>query len=789
MERKQTSDEHLDTGPLAPKGQPVSAGEKREKHLETRIKLFGSVGPSVGGSPADTSEADISRFASRPGSSVKTSVRPSVARKVSSQLSEIRSVVSEQRDSQSSSRTQEDGLLERSPSTLTSSSRATVRRLSMSLGEEEEMKDLLTASPKSHEKDVKKKRRSRGGEHKKESLTRGRGRKPKYISSSADELDSSDSIASVSQLIGGLERVRKLREERRKSGRRRRRTKESAADEETASDVTADSVAEDVVSSTASTLTLTEVEEEEEEEEDVRKVSLTELVKEQRQTRRRQNITEVDTEEEQIRQMLKKQRQIRKMYLTEIEKEEEEKRKKSAETDLVDEEEIKKKSTAMKPRKLTRKITDEMIHEKASGMKLQEKRRVTKTLPEPVKVGKKKRKGSDASLKVAATDEETQKLGDEPTMKTRLSIEGTRSPSGETSSEGSAESGEDEMESEEWEDIYEEYDAEGQPSPTGRVAGVDAKRARRRSVERKRKYKRASIVRADIEDKEPKSEIESIRTLDSDQKRKGKRRTGKHRAKSEEDDEAEQRQKTSELFEGAPWERGMQMMAGKKGKKGKFKPKRFTSVSTEGGEDVSEDEQEDEKADLTSKYDSSLTGGKKSKKGKLKRRKFASFTTEEGEEVSEDQEDTRRTSRSRRGSRSLSREPSSETQSRTRGSISSAKSTGKKWKQAARFRKRSFRSSISESRRASDQVSELLISDYAEVDTSLRSSEIELMEDSTGTPYVFPFTPVECEWFLADSNTLVCRHPVLGDIRSRPQSFNFHTLSESLRQRLSSCSP
>ncbi|BFZ21344.1 hypothetical protein BsWGS_24383 [Bradybaena similaris] len=761
--RRHTFDEQLATGTLVPKSvssRPVRSDGKKDKRHETTGLLLEtapsadisrrSSRPGSSASGADISRrssrpgssasgADISRRSSRPGSSKKTSAKQSMM-----PLTEIRSVVSVQRDSQSSSRTQDVDLLERSRSSLTSSSRTTGKRLSASFGDEEDMKELLTISPKSQDTVEKEKRQGRGGGYKKESLKRGRIKKSKYISSSSEVLDDSESISSVSQLIGGLERVQKLKDEMRKSGHRRREKKGSAADDETVSkviadDVTADDVktdgeSEDVASSVteATESSLTEATEEEGEKEEIGKMSVTESVEEKEQ--------------------------IKKSSLTELDKEGE----------------IKKISTAKKIRKQSRKTRDETIQEKSSVLTVQEATLETKTLPRPVKAAKKKRRGTDASLKAAATDQETQNLVEEPSMTTVPSIKETRSPSREPSPEYSAESDEDEMEPGEWEDLYEAYDTEDQPFPVGEVTGVDgAERARRPSVERKRKQKRASVAEADIEEERPKSEIESI---PSDQKRKGKKRTGKRGAKSAEDDEAEQRQKrlSYDAVEGGVWE----PVVGKKSKKRKSKQRKFISISAEDSEGVSRDEQEDERPSIsiTSKY--SMMSGKKRKKGKSKGIKFTSFATEDGEEVSEDQEGTRRTSR--RGSQALSREPSSEFQSSRRGSKGSTKSTGRKGKQA-RFRRQSRRSSrrssISESERVSFQSSQQLIPDYAEaVDTSLGSSEIGRMEESAES-LACPFTPVKCEWYLADSNTLVCWHPVLGEIRSRPYNFNMQSLN------------
>lgn len=56
------------------------------------------------------------------------------------------------------------------------------------------------------------------------------------------------------------------------------------------------------------------------------------------------------------------------------------------------------------------------------------------------------------------------------------------------------------------------------------------------------------------------------------------------------------------------------------------------------------------------------------------------------------------------------------------------------------------------------------------VDSTLLPSELSstTVSETAEDTYSCPFTPVQCEWFL-DSHTLVCRHPVLGDIRSRPR--------------------
>ncbi|BFZ21066.1 hypothetical protein BsWGS_24105 [Bradybaena similaris] len=92
------------------------------------------------------------------------------------------------------------------------------------------------------------------------------------------------------------------------------------------------------------------------------------------------------------------------------------------------------------------------------------------------------------------------------------------------------------------------------------------------------------------------------------------------------------------------------------------------------------------------------------------------------------------------------------------------------------FRSSTRWSSITDSNIRRSTVSELRDRSSHLQDSTLLPSDLGSPgEDSTMAPQITgetrscPFTPVQCEWFLADSNTLVCRHPVLGDIRSRPR--------------------
>ncbi|CAG5124845.1 unnamed protein product [Candidula unifasciata] len=157
-----------------------------------------------------------------------------------------------------------------------------------------------------------------------------------------------------------------------------------------------------------------------------------------------------------------------------------------------------------------------------------------------------------------------------------------------------------------------------------------------------------------------------------------------------------------------------------------------------------------------------------SKLDKDVKRRHRRRITKTGTESSDAEESLESARRSRMGTPPPTREMSLEDTVRKRAS--------KKSKQHRRrsFSKRKHSLGESESMRSFGQTSD--ISDTETVDylsdTSHRPSDRTTFA-ITEEEYAYPFTPVECEWLLLDSNTLVCRHPVLGDIRSRPQSNSY----------------